>query len=219
MSDALYGLIGALGGALIVGVTAYWGPLQAQREALARAREESEQARRDAEQKEAAERVRARREAAAERIIRVRTTTRAWSQLLQRYLQDLRHGHDVSLPDFDAAVHAARTEAHAAIDRAMDHGLLVLLPQTPGHTHYRQPEAAFDEQRRMHVRPELQSVTVALNEAMSLMRMVILGGDPVPQDRIEELQTALAEADDARHELTLFLMDRLEEIVAPDTYI
>jgi hypothetical protein len=100
----------------------------------------------------------------------------------------------------------------------MDDGLRILLPQTPGHTRYRQPEFAFDELRRVHVRPELQSTTVALNEAMSLMRVAILGGGPVSQDRIQELRVALAEADDARHELTLFLMDRLERIVVPDTY-
>ncbi|WP_369393361.1 hypothetical protein AB5J72_41795 [Streptomyces sp. CG1] len=225
MSDTLYGLAGALGGSLIAGVAAYWGPLQAQRHALARSREEGEQNRRDAEalrvrveQREVEERARVRREAATERIIRVRTTTRAWSQLLERYLQDLRHGRSVSVSEFDAAVHAARTEAHSAIDSAMDDGLRVLLPQTRGHSRYRQPEFGFDELHRTHVRPELQSTTVALNDAMSLMREAILGGGAVPQDRIEELQVALAEADDARHELTLFLMDRLERIVVPDPH-
>jgi hypothetical protein len=37
---ALYGLIGALGGAIITAVAAYWGPLQAQRRATVAAAEQ-----------------------------------------------------------------------------------------------------------------------------------------------------------------------------------
>src|SRR5438046_6201758 len=112
MSEALYGLLGALGGALITGAAAYWGPLQMQRRAFAAERDRDEAARRDAEEARREEQLRAvsaevtskfqaQREAETTRIIRMRTTTRAWSEFLARSIQDLGLGRPADVERFD----------------------------------------------------------------------------------------------------------------------
>ncbi|MFE4306680.1 hypothetical protein ACFQ9H_28035 [Streptomyces sp. NPDC056517] len=207
MSEALYGLLGALGGALITGAAAFWGPLQTQRRAFAAERE-----RRSAEQERAATaeetaQAQARREAETTRIIRMRTTTRAWSDFLARAIQDLGLGRPVDADWFDEQALAVRNEAQSALDHALHDGLWIWQssygwpPQLP----HPVPPAHSPEQIR---------VLGALGRATVLTREAVIRGERLDTMRVTALRNALDKADEARGALNAALFNRLEEVVS-----
>jgi len=232
MSAALYGFLGALGGAFIAAAAAYWGPIQAQRRANAAAAEQARLAREaeaearaeeraraeeERERAEQAERQRARerqrdlaaenewrvardqRHSAIERVIRIRTTNRVWCQTLGRYLEDLRAGRIVRVNDFDREVRHDRDDAQSAVDMTIHDGFKV-----------RQTERSprLPPQETLGVKASHSAI--ALNQATEALRAAILAPQPLPADRLAELDRVVAEAEDARRALTLMLWDYLE---------
>lgn len=110
MSEAVYGLLGALGGALITAGAGYWGPWR-----MAQA------TRRDA--REAGARVRI--EAEITRIIAMRTTTRLWRNHLAQAISTLELGLSAGHAPFDEAVTTARNAAQSALGHALHDGIWV----------------------------------------------------------------------------------------------
>ncbi|MCL7377450.1 hypothetical protein [Streptomyces sp. 35G-GA-8] len=209
MSEAIYGLLGALGGALVTSAAAFWGPLQIQR----RAREETEQraeqertasaVRRDAERVEAAAReAQTRREAEINRIIGVRATFRDWSDLLARAIQDLELGRSLSIDDFDIAVASAQNDAQAALDHVLHDGAWI--PQSNYGFPLRPTDPTLEGQR-------LRVLTAALKHATSLVRAAVIPGRPFSEAEAEDLRRTLEQADAARGALSTALLNRLEE--------
>jgi hypothetical protein len=223
MSAALYGLLGALGGALISAAAAYWGPIQAGRkareaEAAARAaelaqaeveREYNEQVARHRErerQRDFAVENRRRterdeRHSAIERVIRIRTTNRAWCQTLGRYLEDLTAGRIIQVEDFDKEVRHDRDDAQSAIDMTMHDGFMVR--QTHG-------SPALPPQETLAFKAS-HSAT-ALNQASAALRAAILAPQPLPADRLAELDRVVTETEVARSALTSMLWDYVERL-------
>jgi hypothetical protein len=141
MSDALYGLIGAVGGALVTAAAAYFGPLQIERRRLDQQRQEAESARAEMRRQAQEERQaqdarealaveRAEKQAAIERIIHIRTSTREWSQLLARHVQDIARGRRVNLADFDVSMQQLREKTQKALDQVIQDGLWVIQSAT-----------------------------------------------------------------------------------------
>ncbi|MEK0098589.1 hypothetical protein WDA79_08770 [Streptomyces sp. A475] len=220
MSDALYGLIGALAGSAITAATAYVGPLHLQRRSLAEARQETARARqreedareaarlreaeqaRTVEQRQYEERRRAERTEAFMRLTRIRSTTREWDALLHRYEQDLTWRRSPSVENFDQEMEQVARDARAAVDEAAHDGVRV--PQGPGSPSYHPP--GWHEP----LEPEVIAATAALAAATSVVREHLLADEAPSPERLTELRQSLAKAENARHALNSFLMDLVE---------
>lgn len=258
MFEALYGLAGALGGALVTSAAAYWGPLQMQRRAFTVEAERAEAARREDEAERQAEAERAeatrradveraeaaRREAVAERemarqqaeqersaaeasrrterdeaaavqaherreaeitrIIRMRTTTRAWADLLARAVQDLELGRPVDIERFDAEVSEARIKAQDSLDNALHDGIWIR------QSYYGYPAQLLPS--RQSEQPSMR-VFAALGLVTGLTRAAAIRGGPLDQSRALELREALDQADEVRGALSATLLNRLEDVM------
>ncbi|MEV0443748.1 hypothetical protein AB0I84_22665 [Streptomyces spectabilis] len=111
MADAaLLGSLAAVGGAIIGGTAAIVGPLLLHR----RSNETQE-----------TERSRAIKEAEIERIVRLRTSTREWHELLIDAFDKLKMGVVPEADGFEAGVAAARREVSEAVDAVLHDGLWV----------------------------------------------------------------------------------------------
>ncbi|MFJ4536622.1 hypothetical protein ACIP39_11720 [Streptomyces tibetensis] len=99
MQDAIYGLLGALGGAALAGAAAYWGPLQAQKAARREAERQREQAEADA----AAAKEHERRSALMARTALIRRVVGNWCHLLEATLDEVQQGHAVDQDFFEEA--------------------------------------------------------------------------------------------------------------------
>ncbi len=241
MSETLYGVLGALGGALATSAAAYWGPLQMQRRSLAEARLAAAEERAAAAEERAAveaqaavlrEQARdeaqgAKRESATKRIIRIRTSTRDWSDLLARTIQDLGLGRTVDIERFDEQVLAARAEAQAAFDQALHDGLwlqqsaygypaTVAFPslygygQAPASYGYPHPEAVRGVQPSGNA--DHRRVLTALKRATELTREAVIKGELLDDTGSAALRNSLDAADEARGALSSELLNRLEQV-------
>lgn len=120
MSDngALYGLLGALGGAGIAGLATVYGPALLHR--------------RQSEQRTSEEQTR-RREAEITRLLKMRTTGRAWVDALERTVQDLEAHRPVDVDRFDESIDRVRAEATEAGHALAHSGLWLESQDTPPH--------------------------------------------------------------------------------------
>lgn len=249
MTEALYGLLGALGGALITSAAAYWGPLQMQRRAFAADAERTEATRREAEtereaarqaevgraeaarqeaeaerelarqqadqlqetvrslwqvqrEEAAANQARARREQEITRIIAMRTTTRAWADLLSRSIQDLELGRSVDVEQFDAEVSVARSKTQSALDHALHDGVWIS-----------QSSYGFPPNSRNQRRVEQPRILAALGQVTALTRAAAIKAEPLSSAQTEQLRLALDRADEARGTLSGALLNRLEDVM------
>ncbi|WP_405798739.1 hypothetical protein [Streptomyces sp. NBC_01506] len=201
MSEAVYGLLGALGGALVTGGATFWGPLQAQRSALRAQRRQAEATMRETEAANAEVQGRANREAETTRVILMRTTTRTWHDLLARTIQDLKLGRLVDIESFDEAVAIARNSAQSALDHALHDGIWI---HQSGYGYPYPSESGSPEQSR---------VLHALRRVTELTRVAVIKQEPLDTVRTEELERALVKADEARGALSAALLNRLEQLM------
>ncbi|MGW0771052.1 hypothetical protein [Streptomyces sp. NPDC002676] len=98
-TSALYGLLGALGGAAVAGVAAVYGPLRLQRQ-QAGLKAAEEQARQ--------------REKEIARLLKMRTMGRVWIDALERVIQDLQTRRPLDVDRFDQIMNQAVREAYEA---------------------------------------------------------------------------------------------------------
>ncbi|MFB7091175.1 hypothetical protein [Streptomyces sp. NPDC056296] len=101
MSGELYGLIGAVGGALVAGVLAYVTQRRGQRHAARLAKAEE----------------------ATVRIVRIRTTVRAWYEFLDHTAQDLRLERPVDALAFGETASRLASEVQEALDSLARDGI------------------------------------------------------------------------------------------------
>ncbi|MEV7189980.1 hypothetical protein [Kitasatospora sp. NPDC093102] len=117
-NSALYGLLGALGGASAAGLAAVYGPLRLHR--------------RQAEQKASEEQAR-QSETEIARLLKMRTTGRAWIDALERFVQDLQTQHPVDVNRFDEITDHVIREATEAGHALAHNGLWLGSQDTPPH--------------------------------------------------------------------------------------
>ncbi|MFC9627688.1 hypothetical protein ACFTXM_49835 [Streptomyces sp. NPDC056930] len=98
-TGALYGLLGAVGGAAVASLATVYGPLRLHR--------------RQAEQKASEEQAR-QSEIEIARLLKMRTTGRAWIDALERFVQDLQAHHPVDIDRFDEITVQVSREATEA---------------------------------------------------------------------------------------------------------
>ncbi|MFD4630939.1 hypothetical protein ACFVYR_08915 [Streptomyces sp. NPDC058284] len=117
-TGALYGLLGAVGGAAVAGLAAVYGPLRLHR--------------RQVEQK-ASEEQASQSEIEIARLLKMRTTGRAWIDALERFVQDLQAHHPVGVDRFDEIMLQASREATEAGHALAHSGLWLESQDTPPH--------------------------------------------------------------------------------------
>ncbi len=198
MPEVLYGVLGALGGALITALGAYWGPLQIQRATLRAQRQEA------LEQSTRADRaqVEARKEERVERIILVRSTLRDWNDFLYRAVQDLELGRRPSAEEFDVALARVRDSAHAAVDAMLRDGLWI------GQSAYGYPL------RDPLAQNGQASPLVYLEAASRRIRQEAVSESPVAPGMVDELRSGLEYIQDARGQLAARMLNQIEVITA-----
>lgn len=192
MSEAIYGLLGALGGALITAAAAYWGPWRVAQAAREDARETA---------------ARNRREAEITRVILMRNTTRAWRNHLAQTITSLGLGLPVTHAAFDEAVTICRDASQSALDHALHDGIWV------SQTNYGAPFPVPDN-GEFRVLEALNRLTDLIRS--EVIRQVGFGENipPLEARRTETLNRALGDVDTARAELSATLLNRLERIMS-----
>ncbi|MDX3529407.1 hypothetical protein P1P75_24060 [Streptomyces sp. ID05-39B] len=121
MSDAVYGLLGALGGAAVAGAAAYWGPLQLQNRARREAQAERALAQAEAAETQRLELLRAQ----VARVVLVRRSIAVWDDLLNRTLRAIGTERRADPEEFRQAADHARAEASSALYEALNDGLYI----------------------------------------------------------------------------------------------
>ncbi|WTW95392.1 hypothetical protein OG216_19310 [Streptomycetaceae bacterium NBC_01309] len=181
MSAELFGVIGAVVGAMIAGFAAYLGPIRAQRQVL------EAQARRDQLTYY---------DTKLQHLAALRTAPRHWYGLIQRAADDLLAGRQVDPTWFDSEISAARREVAEVQDGAWRFGLF--LRQTPPGTN----------PREFHrVGADRPNVTEALESATSVVRLCI--GTTLDQDSRRRIQEALDHAEEKRGALAQLILDQV----------
>ncbi|MFF1693715.1 hypothetical protein ACFVXC_08860 [Streptomyces sp. NPDC058257] len=223
MQEAVYGLLGAVGGAVVTAAAAYWGPLQAQK----RSREQAEEERRLAQERAEQEGALVRREAAAaerrERqqaqvavVARVRRSVGDWCQLLSaaRYRYDGGIADDQRRRDeeerFRQVMAHARDAASASIYDALNEGL-----------HIRSSEGSVplgDGARAQRHEDGKRLILDALDDATFMIRQLIV---LAPNDERRRQATARAAYSfrqllEVRATLAQILMERVVDIMDVD---
>ncbi|WP_326715708.1 hypothetical protein OG758_48265 [Streptomyces sp. NBC_01474] len=209
MSDAVYGLVGALGGSLFTAAVAYWGPLHQQREVarqaelqrsadMRRAETEIEAARAQAEE--------ARRHAAIQaeigRLVDVRSTLRAWQFVLDGASAEIQLGiFDVDR--FREEEREATAKSMRALDEVMHDSWYVSL------SHY----GDAYEPPPTHSSSAHGLLTEILKAYGARIRTLGLAGRPASVEEKEQLNELKARASHERGRMSEIIEDRLEGIV------
>ncbi|MGG7569400.1 hypothetical protein [Streptomyces sirii] len=115
-TSAMYGLLGALGGAGVTGIAAIYGPLRLQRH--------------QAGLKAAEEQVRQREKEIA-RLLKMRTMGRVWIDALERIVQDLQAHRPLEVDRFDEITSQAVLEAYKAGHDLVHDGIWLESTSTP----------------------------------------------------------------------------------------
>ncbi|WP_330358369.1 hypothetical protein [Streptomyces chartreusis] len=121
MSDAVYGLLGAIGGAIVASAATFYGPLQLQKRALREAAAERASTHAQAEAARQYELQRAQ----IGRVAQVRKSMVAWDNLLDRTYRHIQSRRVVDPDEFRQAAERARDAATAALYDALNDGLYI----------------------------------------------------------------------------------------------
>ncbi|MBO8185273.1 hypothetical protein [Streptomyces spirodelae] len=233
---ALYGLIGAVGGAVVGAGGAVFGPLllhrrqaaerqetllqqeeweraqQRREEDLQRRQQQfefrmAEEDRRAAAERERAAEIRARQLAVTERLMRMRSTTRAWHLLLLDTFGELRRGRSVDAEAFSEAWHAARDAVNEAFDEALHDGLWF--------AHARSARTLIGRgSMGRAVSPtdhgiDVTTLGAALSSATYTIIDCVEAGCPLPEDLAAQAETMLLHLKAARESLGAYIVGRL----------
>ncbi|MFF4353823.1 hypothetical protein [Streptomyces sp. NPDC001530] len=214
MSDAVYGLVGALGGSLLTAAVAYWGPLHQQREAakqaelqrsadLRRAEMEIEAARAQAEE--------ARRhveiQAQIGRLVEVRSTLRAWQFLLDGALAEMKVVGSLDLDRFREEEQEAMRKGVRALDEVMHDQWYVPISHyelAPGDPPTEWMDRSFSPNGLL---------VEALKEYGARIRALVLAGRPASVEDMRKIDRLRAEASRERGVMSEIIEDRLATII------
>ncbi|MGW2050256.1 hypothetical protein ACWCPF_34545 [Streptomyces sp. NPDC001858] len=189
-SGAWYGLVGAIGGALIGGGAAIFGPL------LLHGRGARDQKQRDGD---------ARRIAELERVVQMRSTMDACVEILMQMVQNLKYRRIPEVNEFDERFYPARREAIDALNAAIHDGLWVTgtgsvgrrgAPRSPG--------------------PDDQGTDLFLNalaEAHKEIRKCALLSVQPTAAELDQLEVLVRRVMEARVHLSAQLFARVESIM------
>ncbi|WTW91926.1 hypothetical protein OG216_00320 [Streptomycetaceae bacterium NBC_01309] len=234
MNAELYGLFGAIGGALIAGAAAYVGPIRLHQRTAEDQRRLTAQQRSWNTQDELERETRA-LEAAAHsrsvdagdaelmRLAAARTAPRYWDGIIRRAAFDLVNGDPVDPDKFDEQVEQARREVTAALDAVLLDGLWIRQSSStpPAYSDswlndYLDPDPAaerLDRLQRIRYGPALDmNVTEPLEEATIVVRRHVRGRAPTDED-LAHIERALRRVHLARGELAQHILHRMGEII------
>ncbi|MDQ0578312.1 hypothetical protein QF030_000490 [Streptomyces rishiriensis] len=227
MQDAVYGLLGALGGAVLAGAATYWGPLQAQKAA----RREAERQREQAQAEAAAAKVHEHRSAQVARVALIRRVVGNWCHLLEVTLDEVQQGHPAE--DFWQGAHQARHAVAEAIYDGLRDGFAIVatrdsvrrrrrthVPLSPLVRRTDQPLGRIpvsDRTMRVH-ESEQELILDALDLATSRVGVLVRlpTDDSRYQEALQSARIALDGAGQARADLSVQLMQRLMDIADLD---
>ncbi|MFF8029015.1 hypothetical protein ACFZDJ_49755 [Streptomyces sp. NPDC007896] len=196
---ALYGLLGAVGGAAVASLATVYGPLRLHR--------------RQAEQKASEEQA---RQSGIEiaRLLKMRTTGRAWIDALERFVQDLQAHHPVDVDRFDEIMVQVSREATEAGHALAHSGLWLESQDTPPHgiPLVPAPGGARPDSADGTAFIALSQLLGRLREATREVRGDVLQGprweSPVRSEVLEALERVRA----ARAQLNAALLDQIGQI-------
>ncbi|MFE2736754.1 hypothetical protein [Streptomyces sp. NPDC057889] len=203
MSDAVYGLVGALGGSLVTAAVAYWGPLHQQREVakqaelqrsaeLRRAEIEIEAARAQAEEA----RKHLRNQAEIGRLVDVRSTLRAWELVLDDAFLEMRISSTFDVDRFRETEQEAMAKGLRALDEVMHDDWYVVISYYGDPTHG----------------PHLNLVE-PLKECGERIKALGLAGRLPSAEEQEELDELRDQISHARGQMSEIIAERLDSIV------
>ncbi|MFI1963086.1 hypothetical protein ACH429_02900 [Streptomyces pathocidini] len=200
-NSALYGLLGALGGAAITSLAAFYGPLRLHRR-QARQRQDEERA--------------LRKEAELDRLLRMRSTGRGWLDALERTVQDLEAGRAPDVDRFDEDIRELSREGTEAAYSLAHSGIwLASTPPPPWRAtaeadppEASPPSGALAAEARSHL---LDCLRRASREVRTDVLRHSLERGPGSSVRPEVL-AALDRVREAREHLNATLLDRIEEV-------
>lgn len=194
-TGALYGLLGALGGAAVAGLAAVYGPLRLYR--------------RQAEQKAKEEKAR-QSETETARLLKMRTTGRAWIDALERVVQDLQAHHSVEVDRFDEIMVQLSREATEAGHALAHNGLWLESQDTPPHGIPLGGGSAFIALSQL-----LGRLREATREVRAdVLRRPLQRESPVRSEVLEALEQVRA----ARAQLNAALLDQVDQINGGHTH-
>lgn len=196
---ALYGLLGAVGGAAVAGLATVYGPLRLHR--------------RQAQQKASEEQA---RQSGIEitRLLKIRTTGRAWIDALERFVQDLQAHHPVDIDRFDEIMIQVSREATEAGHALAHSGLWLESQDTPPHgiPLVPAPDVARPDDADGSAFIALSQLLGRLREATREVRADVLqcpqSESPVRSEVLEALERVRA----ARAQLNAALLDQIGQI-------
>jgi len=199
-NGALYGLLGALGGASVAGLAAVYGPLRLHR--------------RQAEQKASEEQDR-QSETEITRLLKMRTTGRVWIDALERFVQDLQSHHPVDINRFDEITARISREATEAGHALAHNGLWLESQDTPpyGISLVLAPEGSRPDDADGSAFSALSQLLGRLREATREVRADVLRRSSHRESPVRsEVQEALERVKAARAQLNAALLDQIDQI-------
>ncbi|MEU8569550.1 hypothetical protein AB0C51_14500 [Streptomyces pathocidini] len=198
-NSALYGLLGALGGAAITSLAAFYGPLRLHRR-QARQRQDEERAQL--------------KEAELDRLLRMRSTGRGWLDALERTVQDLEAGRAPDVDRFDESVQVLSREGTVAAYSLAHDGIWLAsvppparrAPSESGPPEASEPPGALAAEARSYLLDCLRSATREV-------RTDVLHCSLRQESSVRpEVLAALDRVREARQRLNAALLDRIEEV-------
>jgi len=225
MQEAVYGLLGALGGAAVTAGASYWGPLQIHKHA----RQDAESDRQLASTEAARELHRTLQQMQVARVVLVRRTVSAWCQLIERTYRDLRwegppegkEDRRAAADRFEQLTDQAREEATTAIYEALQDGLYIRSRESSTVEFTTDPsdergEATQNDGDTNQAGGQLilDALDYATAKVLILIRMA--PDDEQIRDAREDAGDSVSQATDARDSLVHVLMGRVQDIVDVD---
>ncbi|OEJ23201.1 hypothetical protein AS594_00370 [Streptomyces agglomeratus] len=200
MQDALYGLLGGLGGAAIAAGAAYWGPVKAQKEALREAERQRELAQAQAEAVRADER----RMARLARVALIRRRIGDWMHLLMFNLDS--GPRRVDAESFATAALAARNAVSEAIYDGVSEGFLIVATEA-SQRGFQESQIRIEEEEQTAILDALDLFTRRIATLISLS-----DDDPRRPDAVQAASRAGNAAMKVRAELSAQLISPLLDV-------
>ncbi|MEV6957517.1 hypothetical protein [Streptomyces sp. NPDC051183] len=232
MQDAVYSLLGALGGAAFAGAAAYWGPLRAQKAARQEAERQREQAQSEAEEARTHER----RSSQVARVALIRRVVGNWCYLLDVTLDKVQNGQAVD--DFWESARQSRDVVTTAVYDGVRDGFAISATRRSQSRVLHSPRQPWGPTAGLPVqqpegtlpRTRVGDHTIAVNESerqlildaldRATARVGALVGlapsDSGYPEALESAQQAVDEAGQARADLSVHLMQRLMAVTDLD---
>ena len=211
---ALYGLVGAIGGAALGAGAAVVGPMLLHRQqASERRRQEArlEQRELGQAQLESEREERRSREGLAQRLINLRATTRSYQELLQETLLTLQSGREVDLGAFEVDLAATHSALNSAFDEALLDGIWFAHAASARFLLARGSMLdALGRGTPVSDRVDVTTLGHTSSHAAYIVAECVKSGVPLGAERSAEAERELVQVKAARGELAAYIKGRLD---------